>query len=99
MVIMGIILTLASIAISQGGSTQRSLRYSEAFNRTVDLVQKARAKAVTAGTENEETVYGVHFDLDADPSTALLFEGSTSTPLETLYTYPDNVNILFRECK
>ena len=93
--VLAIIALLAFMGISALTRFRSSALLDQTHAEIVTALNEARGMTLAS---KEGDVYGVHFDLDADPSTALLLEGSTSTPLETLYTYPDNVNILFREC-
>ncbi|MEK7528926.1 MAG: type II secretion system protein [Patescibacteria group bacterium] len=76
LVVIGtIILILAGVAITQGVSTQRSLRHRAAFDAAIGMIQEARTMAQT-GEDTGDTAYGVAFVANSTPQQFVLFKNS-----------------------
>jgi prepilin-type N-terminal cleavage/methylation domain-containing protein len=69
---MTVILILAGAAVAGSAGLIRSIRFTNAFNKIVFMVQQARSLAVT-GKNSAVNDYYMIFDETADPETITLF--------------------------
>lgn len=71
-IVIVVILILATAAISGSAGLIRSLRFNNAFNKMVFMVQQARSLAVTERNSDVEA-YGVQFNLHEPPNNTIAF--------------------------
>lgn len=81
-----VIIILAAAAITGSAGLIRTLRFNNAFNKMIFMVQQARSLAVTGKNSTTVKAYGVQFNLTAPFSAALynIDQNDASRDSETL---------------